>query len=257
MPGVKVELPGDEIVTTDVTGRAAFTAPEEPGKMNARIPGASTSATADVIPFEHPAGGTLTPAPSADAPGAKITSYPRLIEIHDRFALEGDGFRGAADLNHVYLNEDPCLVLASSPASVVALPGVHVPVGDSKLRVAVGGADAGRFPVSLVLLEISGPTEAVSAGSTGKLVVRALGTAEPLLLEVRNGSPAVIQLSNGNVQRLKTSGGEENEAPFEVKFVSGGSYVVTARLIAGVITTADFDSTKKGLNTGRKIPPGE
>ena len=169
------------------------------------------------------------------APGAvHVASYPHAITIHDRFTLEGAGFRGAADSNHVYLNGDPCLVVASSPVSLVALPGPSVPIGDVTLHVAVGGVDAGQFPVSAVLLEFSGPTEAVNAGSTGKLIVHARGTTEPLLLEVRNGSPGVIQLSKGNVQRLKTSGGDENIAPVDVKFVTGGNYSVSARLLSAI-----------------------
>ena len=114
------------------------------------------------------------------------------------------------------------------------MPGPSVPLGDVKLRVAVAGMDAGSFPVSAVLLEFSGPAEAVNAGSTGKLILRARGTTEPLLLEVRNGSPGVIQLAKGNVQRLKTSGGNENIAPVEVKFVTGGNYSVSARLISAI-----------------------
>jgi hypothetical protein len=62
--------------------------------------------------------------------------------------------------------------------------------------------------------------------------LHAHGTVEPLLVEVRNGSPGVVQLSKGNVQRLKTSGGDENIAPVDVKFVTGGNYSVTARLIS-------------------------
>ena len=166
--------------------------------------------------------------------GVHVASYPHVMAIHDRFTLEGSGFRGAADSNHVYLNGDPCLVVASSPVSLVALPGPSVPIGDVTLHVTVGGIDAGQFPVSAVLLEFSGPTEAVNAGSTGKLIVHAHGTTEPLLLEVRNGSPGVIQLSKGNVQRLKTSGGEENIAPVDVKFVTGGNYSVSARLISAI-----------------------
>jgi len=114
------------------------------------------------------------------------------------------------------------------------LPGPRVPIGDVNLQVTIGGIDAGQFSVAAVLLEFSGPTESVNAGSTGELVVHARGTTEPLVLEVRNGSPGVIQLSKGNVQRLKTSGGEQNIAPVEVKFVTGGNYSVSARLIAPI-----------------------
>jgi hypothetical protein len=139
----------------------------------------------------------------------------------------------------------------------VALPGPLVPVGDVNLHVTVAGIDAGLFPVSTVLLEFSGPTDAVNAGSIGKLVVRAHGTTEPLLLEVRNGSPGVIQLSKGNVQRLKTSGGDQNIAPVEVKFVKDGNYSVSARLISPAASLPDLELARKRLTEARKIASGD
>jgi hypothetical protein len=231
LPNVAVELSGGRNAVTDATGRAIFKAPDQPGTLVAKAPGQAVSATAAVVASEDSA-----PRGAPDgAPGTvQVASYPHAITIHDRFTLEGAGFRGAADSNHVYLNGDPCLVVASSPVSLVALPGPSVPIGDVSLHVTVGGVDAGQFPVSAVLLEFSGPTEAVNAGSSGKLIVHARGTTEPLLLEVRNGSPGVIQLSKGNVQRLKTSGGNENDAPVDVKFVTGGNYSVSARLLSAI-----------------------
>jgi hypothetical protein len=229
LPNVAVELSGGQKVTTDVTGRAVFKAADQPGTMIAKISGRGISGSTTVLASED-AG--LHAASEGLPGGGNIISYPHVVALHDRFSLEGSGFRGAADSNHVYLNGDPCLVLASSPVSLVALPGPRVPVGEVNLHVTVAGIDAGQFPVSAVLLEFSGPTDAVNAGSTGKLVVRAHGTTEPLLLEVRNGSPGVIQLLKGNVQRLKTSGGDQNIAPVEVKFVKDGNYFVSARLIS-------------------------
>lgn len=229
LPKVTVELSGGQNATTDLTGRAMFRAPSQPGTVVAKIPGQAVSASTAVVASDDSA----PRGASVGAPGAvHVSSYPHAITIHDRFTLEGAGFRSAADLNHVYLNGDPCLVVASSPVSLVALPGPSVPIGDVTLHVTAGGIDAGQFPVSAVLLEFTGPTEAVNAGSSGKLIVHARGTTEPLLLEVRNGSPAVIQLSKGNVQRLKTSGGKENIAPLDVKFETGGNYLVSARLLS-------------------------
>jgi hypothetical protein len=234
LPSVTVELSGGQNATTDTTGRALFKAPDQPGTLAARIPGQGVTASATVVASEDSAPHAPS-GPSNGAPGAvQVASYPHAIAIHDRFTLEGVGFRGAADSNHVYLNGDPCLVVASSPVSLVALPGPSVPIGDVTLRVAVGGVDVGHFPVSAVLLEFSGPTEAVNAGSSGKLIVHARGTTEPLLLEVHNGSPGVIQLSKGNVQHLKTSGGEENIAAVDVKFETGGNYSVSARLLSAI-----------------------
>jgi hypothetical protein len=228
LSNIEVNLTGGQKVTTDATGRALFKAPGVPGSLIAKTTRAGITSSTRVVASENPDPQMTSPGPSGSA---KVVSYPHVMAIHDRFALEGAGFRGAADSNHVSLNGDPCLVVAASPVSLVVLPGPSVPVGDVTLDVTVAGTEAGQFPVSAVLLEISGPSEAVNAGSFGKLFVRARGSTEPLMLEVRNGSPGVIQLSKGNIQRIKTSGGDENIAPVEVKFVSGGNYSVSARLI--------------------------
>jgi len=229
LPNIAVELSGGQKVTTDMTGRAVFKVPDEPSKLVAKVSGQGINSSATLVASEDPDSHVT---PGGPAVGAKVASYPHVLAMHDRFTLEGSGFRSAADSNHVYLNRDPCLVVASSPVSLVVLPGSRVPVGEVTLVVNVAGMDAGQFPVSAVLLEFSGPAEAVNAGSSGKLILHAHGTKEPLLLEVRNGSPGVIQLSKGNIQRLKTTGGDENIAPVEVKFVADGNYSVSARLIS-------------------------
>jgi hypothetical protein len=229
LPDVTVDLPGGQKVTTDITGRAIFKAGDQPGTLLAKVSGHSVTATADVLAADAP-GVRLVPG---EAPGSiSVASHPHVLAIHDRFSIEGSGFRGAADSNQVNLNGDQCLVLASSPVSLVVLPGLRAPVGDTTLHLTVAGTDAGQYPVSVVLLELSGPAETVNAGATGQLTLHAHGTAQPLLVEVRNGSPGVVQLSKGNVQRLKTSGGEQNSAAIDVKFVTGGNYSVTARLLS-------------------------
>jgi len=229
LPSALVELPNGQNVTTGATGRAMFKAPYEPGTMIARISARGIHASANVLAFDDP---SLHAASQGSTGRVAVRSYPHVVAIHDRFTVEGFGFRGAADSNHLYLNDDACLVVASSPASLVVLPGPRVPVGDVNLHISVAGVDAGQFPISAVLLEFSGPEAGVNAGSVGELTLRARGTTEPLLLEVRNGSPGVIELSKGNVQRVKTSGGDENTAPIEVKFVTGGNYSVSARLLS-------------------------
>ncbi len=232
LPNVAVELAGGQKVTTDVTGRAPFTAPDALGTLIAKIAGRNVTASTNVVAAQDSRSGE---ASAGNPGGVKLTSYPHVLAIHDRFVLEGSGFRGAADSNHVYLNGDPCLVVAASPDSLVVLPGPRAEIGDFNLRVTVAGIDAGPFPVSAVMLEFSGPAQAADAGSSGKLILHAHGTTEPLVVEVRNGSPGVIQLSKGNVQRVKTSGGEENIAPIEVKFVTGGNYSVSARLVSSMV----------------------
>lgn len=253
MPSIAVELSGGQKVTTDVTGRAMFKAPDRIGVLVAKTAGQQIIASSIVVAVED---SSRHAAPGGSQGGVNVASYPHVLAVHDRFTLEGSGFRGAADLNHVYLADDPCLVLAASPVSLVGLPGPRVPVGDVKLHVMVGGIDAGQFPVSAVLLDFTGPAEAVNAGSTGKLILHAHGTTEPLLVEVRNGSPGVIQLSKGNVQRVKTSGGEQNITPVEVQFVTGGNYLVSARLISADASLPDLESARKRLTEARKIASG-
>jgi hypothetical protein len=121
--------------------------------------------------------------------------------------------------------------VASSPVSLVALPGPHVPIGENYLRVSVAGHDTAQFSVSAVSLEFSAPTEAPDAGTQGKIILSVHGAAERLAVEIFNGSPAIIQFPHGNVQRLMTSGGDRNIVPVELKFLTAGNYTVSARLI--------------------------
>jgi len=255
LPDVTVELSGGLKVTTDVTGRALFRAPGEPGTLTVKAVGQSAATFTVIVPSAESR--TQTAASNGAPAGPVVFSYPHVMAIHDRFTLEGSGFRGAADSNHVDFNGDPCFIAAASPVSLVVLPGPQVPIGDATLHVTVGGMDAGKFPVSAVLLEFSGPTESVDAGSTGKLVLNVHGTTEPLLVEVRNGSPGVIQLSKGNVQRVQTSGGDENSAPVDVKFVTGGNYYVSARLLREAGGQPDLASARERLAEARKIASGD
>jgi hypothetical protein len=229
LPNVGVELSGGQRVTTDATGRALFVAPREVGKLVARIPGQEITASSAVT---APADAAAQSSAGGSADGVRMASYPRALTIHDRFTIEGVGFSGAADSNHVFLLDQPCLVVASSPVALVVLPGPHIPIGQINLRVSVGGHDTGQIPISAVLLEFSGPTEAPDAGTQGNIFLSVRGATDRLTVEVRNGSPGIIQFPRGNVQRLTTSGGEQNFAPVELKFLSAGNYTVTARLIS-------------------------
>jgi hypothetical protein len=228
LSNVVVELSGGQKVTTDATGRAFFVGPGEPGVLTARIPGRGITASSTVVKAPIPEPQTSTENPSAIV---RVLSYPHFLLLHDRFILEGAGFRGEADVNRVFLADQPCLVLASSPISLVVLPGLRIPIGATNLRVNVAGHDAGANPVVTVLLEFAGPGETPNAGAQGKLAVLVHGTNEPLAIEVRNASPAIIQFSRGIVERVTTSGGARNATEIDVKFLAAGDYTVTARLI--------------------------
>ena len=216
-------------VTTDSTGRALFMAPGIPGPFVAKISGTGLAA-GSVAVAQGEMNGHLAPA-AGESSALTVNSYPHVLAIRDRFAIAGKGFHGAADLNHVFLGGQTCLVIAASPVSLVVLPGPHVLAGATRLRVKVDGYEAGRLPVTAILLEFSGPERAPSPGGDGKLILHVHGTTDPVAVEVHNGSPKVIQLLSSHSVRLKTSGGEENIAPVELKFLSLGDYLISARLV--------------------------
>jgi hypothetical protein len=253
LPEIIVELSGSQKVTTDATGRALFVAPDKPGTLTAKVSGLPVTASTPVRAPDGP----IADGASPDVPQtAKVRVYPHVLAIHDRFTVEGSGFRGMADLNRVFLGDKQCLVLAASPHALVILPGPSVPVGAVDLRIRVDEREVGQLPVATVLLEINGPAEAVNAGGAGKLILRAYGTTQRLAVEVRNGSPEVVQLAKGNVQRLDTSGGEPNIAPIDVKFVTAGNYLVSARFISAEADQPDLEQARKRLIEARQIATG-
>ncbi len=225
VPKVVVVLGGEKKVTTDASGRAGFTTPAEPGVLTAKILGRESSAVSTIIAAVPASVGS----PSGAAP-VELAVYPPMISIHDRFTIGGIGFSGQADANQVSLSGQACLVLASSPVSLSVLPGPRTPTGDADLQVSVAGSATARNPVAAVLVEIEGPSNAVKEGEKGVLTIRVLGVREPLNIDVRNLSPRIIALERGNVQRVRTSGGERNTAPIEMKSLAPGDYSVTARL---------------------------
>jgi len=253
LPNVVVVLSGGQKVTTDATGRALFAVPSETGVLTAQIPGQDITASAPVLKLDDP-----EPQPSAENPPAavRVLAVPHFISLHDRFTVEGAGFRGEADANRVFLSDQACLVLASSPVSLVVLPGLHIPIGEINLLVTVAGRDPGPNRVVMVLLEFSGPTEAPSAGGQGKLSVHVHGTRERLAVEVRNASPEIIQFPRGNVERVITSGGERNAAEIETKFLTSGDYMVTARLIPTDSGLPDLEAARQKLVAARALATG-
>jgi hypothetical protein len=253
LPDVIVQLPGDRRVTTDKTGRALFIAPSDVGMMTAKIPGQEITASALVVKLPPP--DPQAASVSVSTP-LRMVAYPHFLTLHDRFTIEGEGFRGEANADHVFLADQACLVLASSPISLVVLPGLHVPIGEVSLRVDVAGQEAGPNPVAMVLLELSGPAEAPNAGVQNKLLVFAHGTRERLAVEVRNGSPEVIQLLRGNVERVTTSGGEPNLAAIDAKFIAPGDYMVTARLIPTDSGLPDMEAARQKLVAARALATG-
>lgn len=255
LPNATVEVSGGEKVTTNATGRAFFMAPGVPGTLIAKIPSRGISASTPVV---APEAQIAQPASESDASRAAVRSYPHVLAIRDRFTIEGSGFRGEADSNRIFVADQLCFILASSPGSLVVLPSPRVPIGDVTLRVIVDGRNAGQFPISAALLDFSGPADPPNAGAVGTLTLHVHGTTERLIVEVRNTSPGIIQLLEGNPERVITSGGEENISPVNVKFLTTGNYAVTAKLISADTSQPqpNVESVRKRLLEARGLASG-
>ncbi|MGB6430933.1 MAG: hypothetical protein WBF06_10110, partial [Candidatus Acidiferrales bacterium] len=145
---------------------------------------------------------------------------------------------------HVWLGEKPALVLAASPASLVLLPAPDTPLGPTELRVEGNGSPPQPVPVTVVALDAVNPAGPLRIGAQATLTVRVRGTTQPLDVDLGNWSPAVIKmlapssagsqgaaaLSDPNIVRLRTSGGEQNEAQIAIVPLAQGKFYVRARL---------------------------
>ncbi len=245
-PHAVVAFTGGEHVLTDASGRFAFTAPAETGVLLARMPAGGASASTTVI------------APPSEAPaGPLIVDYPRFIALADRFVVDGIGFHGEADTNHVTLNGQPVLVLAASPVALVLLPGPRATEGTAQLVVDVGGLKVAPVGVTLVSCELVGPKKQLAPGEKNKLTVHVRGTDQRLVIEARNLTPEVMEMPRGNVQRVTSSGGADNSAEIEMLGVRVGDFSVGVRIVPPAQGLPDIVSARRQLVTARQIAPKE
>ncbi len=243
-PRAVVEFTGGGRVTTDETGRATFTAPAEPGVLLAHLSGGALEASTAVV------------APPENAPdGVQVLEYPHVVSFHDRFAIDGWGFRGDAETDHVLLGDQPALVLAASPVSLVVLPGPKSVVGPTQLVIEVGGRSPGPVPLTLVSLEMVPPGKALAAGEKANLTVRVQGSAQRLVLEARNLTPDIVDLPRGNFARVTTRGGAENTATIEMVGLRTGDFSISVHLVPGAAGMPDTEAARQQLLAARKLAP--
>jgi len=221
-PGVTVQFSNGDLLKTDLTGRALFVAPLNPGILFAKIAGRSGRVATAV----------LTPKESA-SDSLAIRAVPRVASLSDRFELSGRGFCGDADANHVILGGKDALVLASSPASLVVLPPEDVAPGLATVEVSCAKKAAPPFALLLVGLQLQADAAPIKAAEHRLLTVRVRGTEAKISLEAHNLAPSVAELTGGPVTRHASSGGVVNTAQFEVVGKKQGSFLVSIRLVGG------------------------
>ncbi len=219
-PGVTVIFSNGDRLTTDVTGRALFVAPLNPGVIFASIAGRSGRvATAILMPSE------------AASASIEVSSTPRVASLADRFEIFGKSFCGDADANQVMIAGQSAIVLASSPAALVVVPPPELQPGSAAVEVSCAKRQAAPFSVTLVGLELEADSSPLKPDEHRALTVRVRGTPSKIALEARNLAPKIAELSGGNPVRASSIGGAENFAKFEVVGRKNGSFLISIRLV--------------------------
>jgi len=219
-PGVTVKFSNGDQLTTDVTGRALFVAPLDPGVIFASIAGRSERLTTVVLS-----------AAEAATSSMEISGAPTAASLTDRFELLGRGFCGDADSNQVTIGGQPALVLASSPAALVILPPMEIEAGTAKLEVTCAKWQAPAFSIALVELELQADSSPLKPDEHRVLTVRVRGSTAKVSLEARNLAPTIAELAGGNPVRISSTGGSENFARFHLVGRKNGSFVISIRLV--------------------------
>jgi len=219
-PGVTVNFSNGDRLSTDATGRALFVAPLTPGVIYASIAQRAGRVYTTI----------LTPTEAA-ASSIQISSAPRFASLSDRFELAGRGFCGDADANQVRVAGRSALVLASSPASLVALPPADLEPGPAAVNVVCAKRSSPSFSITFVTLSLEADSSPVAPGEQRTLTVRVRGTASKVGLEARNLAPEVADLSGGNPARISSTGGADNFARFQLVGRQRGTFLISIRLL--------------------------
>lgn len=220
-PGVHVNFSNGDRVTTDTTGRALFVAPLDAGKISAVIadrPGRVFM--------------TILSPTEASSDRLQVLGAPRVASLADRFELTGLKFCADADANNVTVGGIPALVLASSPMSLTVLPPDNLPAGNTDVVVSCSKSVSEPFTIRFVELSLEANSSPLSPGDRRTLTVHVRGTPNKIALEARNLAPDIADLTGGNPARVRSSGGQVNQAQFQLVGKQRGNFVVSIRLLA-------------------------
>lgn len=233
---VPMELSDGTHLETDATGRVNFTAP-----------------SGSVLIAKSGGGSAATLIDSLSTAGASDTiSAPPFAALHNSFNLCGGGFDGNAEANHVTIDGQPALVLASSPECLVVIPGASAAPGLAEISVE-STARPEKASLTLVDLIFQPPEPPLTPRAKGLLTVRARGSDRPLRIMVQNESFSVLQFEKGDVQELTTSGGTQNVAELRVQAISSGDFSFRARILA----PSDPEAARRFLSAAEPLAIGD
>lgn len=220
-PGETVVFSNGDHITTDATGRALFVAPLDAGIVYGTIAGRPGRVPVTVV------------SPTDQSPVAMtVSAAPELASVADRFEIEGSGFCGDADGNHITVSGEPAFVLASSPTSLVVMPPADLPPGRASVDLSCAKRNGPPVEIVFVALSLEADGSPLTPGAHRQLTVRVRGTTTKVRLEARNLAPDIADLTGGNPARVSSSGGAENLAHFEVVGRKRGSFLVSIHLLS-------------------------
>jgi hypothetical protein len=218
-PDVSIEFSNGDRFTTDISGRALFVAPLNPGLISASIAGRPGKVSTTVVNATEAASASMT-----------VSYAPRVASITDRFEIFGQGFCGDADANQVKVAGQTALVLASSPTSLVILPPQDLDPGSAVVNVSCSKRVSPNFTLTFVALALEADTSPLAPAEHRILTVRVSGTSSKIPLEALNLAPEVAELAGGRSVRVITTGGADNFGRFEVVGRQRGSFLISIRL---------------------------
>lgn len=242
--GISIKI-GGQMIVTDRTGRATFTAPPSSGYVIADASGIKTATLVD-------------PATGASEP--RHVTLPQVVSLRNRFRICAPGLQGRADEDQVTINGQQALILAASPECLVVLAPPGAAPGRAKIAIQVPGS-RWKTTTTFVSLQFEPPKSALLPNKKWKLIVRVLGSRQKLFIVVANRAPGVLRFMHGNMQQLRTSGGPRNTAGLKVDAIRSGAYSFRARLV----NPPDFATAERYLQAAEalallsrtKIPPRE
>lgn len=220
-PGATIIFSNGDRMTTGATGRALFVAPLNPGVIHGSIAGRPGS-----VPM------TILSPSEAPASAMTVSSIPEIASLTDRFEIDGSGFCGDADANHITVSGAPAFVLASSPTALVILPPADLQPGRASVDLSCKKHFGPPLEVVFVELSLEADSSPLAPGEHRELTVQVRGTSGRVRLEARNLAPEIAELHGGNLVRVFSSGGAENLAHFEVAGRKRGSFLISIHLLS-------------------------
>lgn len=220
-PGATVTFSNGDRLTTDATGRALFVAPLNAGTIFGSISGRPGRVPVTVVAPGETAATTMA-----------VSAIPEIASLTDRFEIDGTGFCGDADANHITISGEPAFVLASSTTSLVVMPPVNLEPGRASVDLSCAKRNGPPLEVVFVALSLEADSSPLSPGVHRQLTVRIRGTTSRVRLEARNLAPDIADLVGGNPARISSSGGAENLAHFEVVGRKRGNFLISIRLLS-------------------------